>query len=49
MLRDLKITDFAPWIDVSGMYEGEHEITVHVKEPEGITVNSVPEISITVK
>ena len=49
VLRDLKITDFAPWIDVSGMDEGEHEITVHVKEPEGITVNSVPEISITVK
>lgn len=48
VIQELKTEDFSPWIDVSNLEEGEHTVTLHVKEPEDITVNAVPKITITI-
>lgn len=39
----------APWINIEDLYEGDHTVTLHVKEPDGIYIKSVPDIQITLK
>ena len=47
VVKGMKITDFTPWIDVSDLEEGEHTVRLHVREIDGITVNSTPQITFT--
>ena len=47
LVGDVKIEDFSPWIDLKNLEEGEHEVSVHVKEKEGIGINSISKIRIT--
>ncbi len=47
VVNNLKISDFEPWINVEGLEEGEHELTVHVKELEGTTVEETAKIKVT--
>lgn len=47
LISHAKAADFAPWIDVEGLEEGEHEVTVHVREVEGITVEDTATVKIT--
>ncbi len=47
LIGSVKIDEFAPWIDVQYMDEGEHELSVHVKEEGNFTVNSTPDIQVT--
>lgn len=46
-VNSLKISDFEPWINVEGLGEGEHELTVHVKEVEGASVEQTAKIKVT--
>lgn len=47
LVSDVTIEDFSPWIDLKNLEEGEHEVTVHVKEKDGIGINSISKIRIT--
>ena len=47
MVKDLKITDFTPWIDVTDLEDGDHTLRLHVKEVDGVTVNSTTQITLT--
>jgi YbbR domain-containing protein len=47
LINNVKALDFAPWINVEGLEEGEHEVTVHVREVEGITVEETATVKIT--
>jgi YbbR domain-containing protein len=47
LINNVKALDFAPWINVEGLEEGEHEVTVHVREVEGITVEETAAVKIT--
>lgn len=47
VINNLRISDFDPWINVEGLEEGEHELTVHVKELEGVTVEQTAIIKVT--
>ena len=47
VIKSMKITDFTPWIDVTDLEEGEHTVRLHVREIDGITVNSTPRITFT--
>lgn len=49
IINSVKIKDFTPWIDISGLEEGEHQLSIHVKEVKGVTVNDTSDIKITVK
>ena len=44
----LKITDFTPWVDVTDLESGEHTLRLHVKEVDGVTVDSIPDITLTI-
>lgn len=48
-VKDLKITDFEPWVDVTDLEEGEHTVRVHVKEVDGVTVSSTTKITLTLQ
>lgn len=43
----INIESFQPWIDLSGLEEGTHEVSIHVKEKDGIDINSTSRIWIT--
>jgi ATP-dependent Lon protease len=45
----LKGKDFDPWINVEGLEAGSHDMTVHVKEVEGVSIQETPTIGITLK
>ena len=47
VVNSVKIADYEPWIDVEGLEEGEHELTVHVKEVEGTTVEQTATVVVT--
>ncbi|MBQ9155634.1 MAG: hypothetical protein IJ137_02510 [Eubacterium sp.] len=47
LIQSLKIGDFDPWINVEGLEEGRHELTVHVKEIEGAAVEQTARITVT--
>ncbi len=49
VVKELEVKDFAPWIDIQGLGAGEHEVSVHVKDPDHITVDSIAKIKITLK
>lgn len=49
LVKELKITDFAPWVDVSDLEEGENTVRLHVKEVDGVTVNSTPRLTLTIE
>ena len=34
-IKNLKITDFSPWIDISDLEEGEHTVRIHVLDVDG--------------
>ena len=42
----LGVGDFKPWIDMSGLEEGEHEVKIHVKEVKGVTVSDSKTIKV---
>ncbi len=47
-VKELKITDFTPWVDVTDLESGEHTLRLHVKEVDGVTVDSIPDITLTI-
>ena len=47
-MKELKITDFTPWVDVTDLESGEHTLRLHVKEVDGVTVDSIPDITLTI-
>ena len=49
VVNDLKVTEFEPWIDVTDLEAGEHELALHVKEVDGVTVSSTVSIKLTLK
>lgn len=44
LVKKMTINDFDPWIDLSGLEEGEHTVKIHVKKVKGITVEDVSSI-----
>ncbi len=46
-VNQVKISDLEPWIDLSDMESGPHEVKIHVKGVEGLTVQSTSRIKIT--
>lgn len=48
-VKDISIDDFGPWIDLTDLESGEHEVTVHMKKVDGITINSTIRIKVTLK
>ena len=48
-VKDISIDDFEPWIDLTDLESGEHEVTVHMKKVDGITINSTIRIKVTLK
>ena len=47
-IKNLKITDFSPWIDISDLEEGEHTVRIHVLDVDGATVSSTVQIKLTI-
>lgn len=48
-VKKLEVKDFAPWINLAGLSEGEHTLTVHVKNVKGVTVGATAKIKVTLK
>lgn len=46
-IKAVEVKDLAPWIDISGLEEGEHTVKIHAKEKEGIAINDTSSIQIT--
>lgn len=44
---DAKVLD--PWVDVSGLEPGTHNVVLHVKEPDDITVENTSTVTVTLK
>ena len=49
LVKELKIADFTPWVDLSDLDEGEHSVRIHVKEVDGVTVNATPRVTLTIE
>ena len=49
VIKGLKIKDFTPWIDVNGLELGEHEVSLHVRDVEGVSVGATTKLKITLK
>ena len=47
--KNLDIKDFVPWIDINGLEPGTHEVSLHVKDAEGVTVGATTKLKITLK
>ena len=47
-VKNLDIKDFVPWIDINGLEPGTHEVSLHVKDAEGVTVGAT-KLKITLK
>ena len=48
IVNKLRIGDFEPWINLEGLEDGEHRVTVHVKEIEGVIVEQTARITVVV-
>ena len=48
-VKNLDIKDFVPWIDINGLEPGTHEVSLHVKDVEGVTVGATTKLKITLK
>ncbi len=48
-VKNLDIKDFVPWIDINGLEPGTHEVSLHVKDAEGVTVGATTKLKITLK
>lgn len=48
-VKEVSISDFEPWIDLTNLESGEHEVTVRMKKVDGITINSTAKIKVTLK
>ena len=46
-VKNLDIKDFVPWIDINGLEPGTHEVSLHVKDAEGVTVGATTKLKIT--
>ena len=49
LVQELTILDFTPWVDVTDLEDGEHTLRLHVKEVDGVTVNSTTQITLTLE
>ena len=49
VVKNLDIKDFVPWIDINGLEPGTHEVSLHVKDAEGVTVGATTKLKITLK
>ena len=49
VVKGLKIKDFTPWIDVNGLEPGEYEVSLHVRDVEGVSVGATTKLKITLK
>lgn len=49
VVKGLSIKDFNPWIDINGLEPGTHEVTLHVKDVDGVSVGATTKIKITLK
>ncbi|MDO5147114.1 MAG: CdaR family protein [Eubacteriales bacterium] len=49
VIKDVKIEDFSPWIDISNLDAGEHAVRVHVKDVDGITVSDTGKVKISIR
>ncbi len=47
VVNAVKISDYEPWIDIEGLEDGKHELTVHVKEVEGTVVEKTAKVVVT--
>lgn len=47
-IKNLKIADFSPWIDISDLEAGEHTVRIHVLDVNGATVSSTVQIKLTI-
>ncbi len=45
-VNQVKISELEPWIDLSDMDSGNHEVKIHVKGVEGLTVQSTSRIKV---
>lgn len=48
-INTVRISDYAPWINVEGLEEGEHELTIHVKEVEGTVVEKTAKVKVVIE
>ena len=48
-VNTVRVSDYDPWINVEGLEEGEHELTVHVKEVEGTVVEKTARIKVIIE
>lgn len=49
VVKGLNIEDFDPWIDINGLEPGTHEVILHVKDVDGVSVGATTKIKITLK
>ena len=49
VVKGLDIKDFTPWIDVNGLEPGTHEVSLHVKDVDGVSVGATTKLKITLK
>ena len=49
LVNGLKISDFTPWINLEGLEEGNHEVSIHAKEVDGVSVVDTSDIKITLE
>ncbi len=49
VVNNAKIADFTPWIDLSGLEEGTHDLNIHVKDVEEISELSTSTIRVTLQ
>ena len=45
-VKNLDIKDFVPWIDINGLEPGTHEVSLHVKDVEGVTVGATTKLTL---
>lgn len=49
LVETTDVKKFAPWIDITGLSAGEHEVAIHVKDLDRMTVGSTAKLKITLK
>lgn len=49
VVKGLEIKDFTPWIDVNGLGPGTHEVTLHVRDVDGVSIGATTKLKITLK
>ena len=48
MLRDVTLSDLNPYIDISGMGEGEHSVVVNFSPPIGVRISASVSLRIVI-